>query len=136
MGLRITPEKIVRLNAGEIFVFGSNLGGRHSKGASLTALRKFGAIYGQASGLQGRSYGIPTKDRNLAILSISQIASHVYRFNNFAKENPQLIFYVTAIGTGLSRYKSKDIAPLFAAVINLENVYLPKMFIDILTNQI
>jgi len=135
MALRITPEKIVHLNDGEIFVFGSNFAGRHGAGAALTALRKFGAINGQGTGLQGRSYGIPTKDRNLNVLSVNQITPHVNRFIKFAIENPQLIFLVTPIGTGLARYKSKDIAPLFAGAINLENVYLPKMFIDVLTKQ-
>ena len=45
-----------------IFVFGSNLAGRHGAGAALCALREHGAIYGQGVGLQGNSYAIPTKD--------------------------------------------------------------------------
>lgn len=52
----IKPEKDV------IFVFGSNTQGRHGKGAAKVALDKFGAIYGQSSGLQGDSYAIVTKD--------------------------------------------------------------------------
>lgn len=52
-----TPEKITRLEPGQIFVFGSNLDGRHGKGAALTAMRKFGAKYGVAEGLTGQTYG-------------------------------------------------------------------------------
>ena len=49
-----------------IFVFGSNLAGRHGKGAALHARQHHGAIYGQGAGLQGDSYGNPTKDGNSA----------------------------------------------------------------------
>jgi hypothetical protein len=49
----------------EIFVFGSNLAGRHGKGSALEALKKHGAIYGQGVGPQGASYAIPTKDHTL-----------------------------------------------------------------------
>jgi hypothetical protein len=37
-----------------IFVFGSNLAGRHGKGAALWAREHRGAIYGQGRGRQGR----------------------------------------------------------------------------------
>ena len=45
----------------EIFVFGSNLAGRHGKGAALAALKEHGAVYGHGSGYRGNSYAIPTK---------------------------------------------------------------------------
>ena len=98
-----------------IFVFGSNHAGRHGKGAAKTALDKKGAIYGQGEGLQGRSYGIPTKDEKLHVLPLSDIEEHVNNFIEFALQNldPLVRFQVTAIGTGLSRYSHSDIAPLF-----------------------
>lgn len=129
---RYTPDRIITLEENGVFVFGSNRGGYHGAGAALTAMRKFGAIYGQASGLQGRSYGIPTKDRKLNILTIDEIKPHVDRFIKFAINNPQYTFYVTEIGTGLSRYKHKDIAPLFAMAINVDNIYLPQKFVTLL----
>ena len=57
---RVTPERITELGENEVFVFGSNLAGAHGGGAALLAYRKFGAIWGQGVGLQGKSYGIPT----------------------------------------------------------------------------
>lgn len=57
---RITNNRIQELNPGEIFVFGSNLEGAHGGGAALLAFRKWGAIWGQGTGLQGQTYGIPT----------------------------------------------------------------------------
>ncbi len=67
-----------------IFVFGSNLAGRHGKGAALAALRNHGAIYGQPVGLQGQSYAIPTKDQQLRPLSLSTIRISVEIFISFA----------------------------------------------------
>jgi len=126
---RTTPDIVYKLEKNEIFVFGSNLLGRHGAGAAKTAMIKFGAIYGQASGIQGKSYGIPTKGYTMKqILSTSEIKVHVDRFIEFAKQDYRT-FLVTEIGCGLSRYEPKDIAPLFIDAINVENIYLPKRFL-------
>ena len=55
MGLKFTPENITKLGVDEIFVFGSNLEGRHAGGAARVAYDKFGAVWGQGVGLQGNS---------------------------------------------------------------------------------
>ena len=96
-----------------IFVFGSNTAGRHGAGAAYVALIKFGAIPGQGVGLQGRSYGIPTKDHKLRTLPLYTVRHYVDRFKNFALEYPDLEFFITRIGTGLAGYNDEDIAPLF-----------------------
>ena len=123
-------DNITTLKENEIFVFGSNYAGRHGKGAALTALKKFGAIKGQGTGIMGRSYGIATKDRNLRTLSLSQIESQVKRFIAFARSNPSLTFLVTPIGCGLAGYKPKEITPMFKSVPT--NVKLPECFLNIL----
>lgn len=128
MNNRITPESIKVLTGKEIFVFGSNLSGRHGKGAAKTALT-WGAEWGKASGLQGRTYGIPTKDASIRrTLTIEEIKPFVNEFINFAKENQHLIFLVTEVGCGLAGYKPKDIASLFKEAIDIKNIHLPKRF--------
>jgi len=107
----------------QIFVFGSNLAGRHGKGAALTAYRKYGAIYGQGVGMQGNSFAIPTKDENLNTLPVNKIANYVDKFINYAALNPDLTFQVTRIGCGLAGYDDGDIAPLFKSAPN--NCILP-----------
>lgn len=114
----------------EIFVFGSNLAGRHGKGSALYARHKFEAIYGQGEGLQGRSYAIPTKDRNLNVLPLTEIEKHVNIFLEFARNHSEYIFNVTAIGCGLAGYKYEQIAPFFKDVP--ENVNLPSEFSECL----
>lgn len=98
----------------DIFVFGSNLAGRHGAGAALHARKHHGAINGQGEGLQGRSYGIPTKDEWLKTRGLVEIGKSVMRFLEFARSNPRLTFYVTPIGCGLAGYKREQIRPMFA----------------------
>lgn len=98
----------------EVFVFGSNLAGRHGLGAALHAKRHHGAVYGQGIGLQGNSYAIPTKNRELKVLAVSTIAYHVDQFLKVARACPKLQFNITRIGCGLSGYDwDTQIRPLF-----------------------
>jgi len=115
------------MNMIEIFVFGSNLAGRHGKGAAFFARKYCGAIYGQGIGLQGRSYAIPTKDEKLKTLPLTEIQKHVNVFLQFARATPELTFKVTPIGCGLAGYECSDIAPMFKDVP--DNVILPKEFL-------
>lgn len=96
-----------------IFVFGSNLAGRHGKGAALTAKQDFGAKYGVGIGRTGDAYAIPTKGYYLERLSLIDIRKHVDNFIDYAHKHPELEFYVTRIGCGLAGYTDKDIAPMF-----------------------
>ena len=111
---------IEELDEGEIFVFGGNGLGAHNGGAAAMAVAKFGAIYGQAEGLQGQSYAIDTMD------GFEVMAEQVLRFVEFAREHPELRFLVTEIGCGIAGYTPKEVAPLFAGVP--ENVVLPESF--------
>lgn len=125
---RTAPDWIHDLLPGQIFVFGSNTVGNHKKGAAKTAI-KWGAIWGQAAGLQGRTYGIPTKPRNMKqVLTIPQIQKYVDDFVEFARLHPELTFLVTEIGCGLAHYKVKQIAPLFIEAANLDNVHMTSRF--------
>lgn len=98
----------------KIFVFGSNLAGRHGAGAALDARRYHGAVYGVGEGLMGNAYAIPTKDRQLKSRSLDEIRASVETFLAFARETPELTYQVTRIGCGLAGYKDHEIGPLFA----------------------
>jgi len=96
-----------------IFVFGSNLAGRHGKGAALIAKQKYGAIQGVGEGLQNSSYAIPTKNARLEVLPYSVIAIGIASFLDTAYWHSELRFKITRIGCGLAGYKDDEIAPLF-----------------------
>jgi len=97
-----------------IWVFGSNLAGRHGAGAALVALESFGAQRGVGVGPQGRAYAIPTKDERLSVLPITSIRPHIDAFIDHAMANPDQRFFITRVGCGLAGYKDREIAPLFA----------------------
>lgn len=96
-----------------VFVFGSNLAGRHGKGAALWARQHRGAIYGQGVGRQGNSYAIPTKDERVRTLPLAVIASHIREFLDYAIAHPNIAFQLTPVGCGLAGYTRADIEPLF-----------------------
>ena len=97
----------------DIFVFGSNLAGRHGKGAALYARKHYGAEYGIGEGVTGRAYAIPTKTETLAVRPIADIKESVDRFIEYAWLHPMDRFQLTAIGCGLAGYTPDQIAPLF-----------------------
>lgn len=96
-----------------IFVFGSNTRGVHGAFAARDAVSFYGAIMGQAEGLQGRSYAIPTCDEAIRPLSLDAIEFAADRFIMFAARHPELTFLVTRIACGSAGYTDAEIAPLF-----------------------
>jgi hypothetical protein len=122
-----TPEQITALGENEIFVFGSNLAGVHGGGAARAAHRYFGAVMGEGVGLQGQSYAIPTMQGG-----VETIRPYVDEFVAFAKEHPDMRFFVTKIGCGIAGFSEWDIAPLFADAIDVENILLPREFVEVI----
>lgn len=123
-----SPENITELAPDEVFVFGSNLAGRHGAGAALLAMRQFGAVYGQGEGAMGRSYALPTKDRRLRVLPLAEIEVGIVSFLGHARRRPAATFMVTQVGCGLAHYTPAEIAPLFGPELPA-NVRLPASFI-------
>lgn len=123
--MRISSNWITELAPNEVFVFGSNLEGRHCSGAARLAFTKFGAAWGNGVGMCGQSYAIPTMQGG--VLSIKP---YVDDFLIFALNNKHLTFLVTEIGCGIAGFTPRDIAPLFRMVVdrNIQNVYLPESF--------
>lgn len=108
-----TEDAFTSIGENEVFVFGSNLAGRHGKGAAKIAKDRFGAVYGVGNGLTGNSYALPTKDYYLKTMSLAKIQSYINDFKYIAKLKPNKVFIVTRVGCGLAGYKDHEIAPLF-----------------------
>ncbi len=124
-----TPERISELKAYDIFVFGSNLAGSHGGGAARLAYNRFGAIWGQGVGLQGQSYAIPTMQGG-----VETIKPYVDEFIEFARQHPEMKFLVTRIGCGIAGFGVEEIAPLFQAAIDVENIILPQAFVMVISS--
>lgn len=125
--MRVSPDVISTLSDDEVFVFGSNLAGMHGGGAARFAFANFGAVWGQGTGLQGRSYAIPTMQGG-----VETIRPYVDEFIDFARKHPELKFLVTEIGCGIAGFSPSDIAPLFAEALEVENIWLPRRFLNVL----
>lgn len=97
-----------------VFVFGSNLGGKHAGGAARHAFDNLGAVWGQGEGLQGQSYALPTMSAEFQPLPLGVIRGHVATFIGFARANSEMRFQVTAVGCGIAGFNPRDIAPMFA----------------------
>ena len=120
-----TSERISELRENEIFVFGSNLAGAHGGGAAWLAYRRFGAVWGEGVGLHGRTYAIPTMQGG-----VDTVKPYVDDFILFSKEHKELTFLVTRIGCGIAGFRNEEIAPLFKDAICVENIILPKEFVE------
>lgn len=121
-GRRVASDRIATLGKNEIFVFGSNIQGAHGGGAAWYAHKQFGAEWGVGEGLTGRTYALPTMEGKA---SLKKAVDH---FIACAKEHPELIFLVTAVGCGIAGYRPDEVAPLFKEATSLENVFLPEVF--------
>jgi hypothetical protein len=103
-----------------VFVFGSNLAGRHGRGAAEIARERFGARYGVGEGRTGMSYAIPTKDKQLQVLTLPVIESNIREFLDYAQARQDLMFFITRVGCGLAGYLDADIAPIFKPLDNCD----------------
>ena len=130
---KFTPDYIDSLKPDQVFVFGSNLIGYHSGGASMMAMQRFGAVWGQAEGPQGQCYAIPVDIRGEAIDNVSiYMKRHIDRLISYAKSHKNKIFLVLKVGCGAAGFDEEFMAPFFKEVLEMDNVCLPKSFVEIL----
>ena len=93
------------------------------------ARKKFGAIWGQAEGLQGRSYAIPV-DYGKGVRNDIEVKAAIDRFISFAKQHPEYNFLVVRIGCATGGYRDDEIGPFFKEALNVNNIRLPKSFVE------
>jgi len=108
------PDNTTPKGRDAVFVFGSNLAGRHGMGSAKVAHVNFAAKYGCGQGPTGRAYAIPTKDRHLNTLPLEDIHESVAAFIRYAQAKPKTQFFITRVGCGLAGYQDAQIAPMFA----------------------
>ena len=131
MKKKLTPDNIQELTENQIFVFGSNMNGNHAGGAARLAVEKFGAVMGQAEGMQGQSYAIPTLDKDMQKVTEEELITYLGNFREFAEEHPEREFLLTAIGTGIAGFDTNYMAYMILRANLPDNVTLPKEFTKI-----
>ncbi len=127
MNYQYHNEDIIKtLPENTIFVFGSNLLGRHAGGAARTACLHFGAVQGVGRGWMGQSFAIPTINEHLEPMPLSQIQHYIDEFKVYVKNHPKNQYFITSIGCGIAGYQIEEIAPMFKGIA--KNVILPISF--------
>lgn len=126
---------ITSLPPNGIFVYGANTEGRHGLGAAKVAREKFGAIYGK-TGLQGQSYGIITKDLGATShpsVSVDEILKQIADLYEFARQRPDLEFYVAYSGKGknLNGYTPLEMAGMFMHFPSPDNIVFEEGFCEL-----
>ena len=114
----------------KIFVFGSNLAGRHGAGAAKYARERYSAEYGVGVGPTGCAYALPTKGYKLETLSLEFIELHIKDFIEYAEAHPDDEFMLTPIGCGLAGYRRDQIKPLIEKYNRPSNVIYTKEWED------
>ena len=104
---------ITKLAPNEVFVFGSNLAGRHGAGAARQAFKQFGAVMGVGEGLRGQSYAFPTLGRDLCQLPISRMEESRDQLYSVCADFPNKQFLLTKVGCGLAGHPEAIMRGLF-----------------------
>lgn len=137
---RFTPDVIDTLQENEVFVFGSNMAGRHAGGAAAKAYNDFGAEWGVGEGITGDSYALPTLDENFNKLTESELTDSFVKMIRCAQAYPEKTFLVTKVGCGIAGYELNEIRSALWAAFEimsdetgkddslLDNIILPKDF--------
>ena len=61
---------------------------------------------------------------------VDTIKPYVDAFIRFAKDHSRLTFFVTRIGCGIAGFRDEEIAPLFKDAIDVNNIILPREFVE------
>lgn len=132
--MRKTHDGTLILKPNQALLITTNPQGRHGKGNALVGM-KYGAIYGQARGPMGRTYGIITKDltkRKHPSIAKDFIIEQIGEFYQFAKRYWNVEFLIPYSGSGnkknLNGYTNAEMAEMFSHFEIPENILFEKEF--------
>jgi hypothetical protein len=109
-------DPIMQLEPNEVFVFGSNNKGKHSRGAALQARLQWGAKWGVGEGFTGQCWAFPTLDGSngqLSQLPIGAMEASRDRLYDACRQHTHKIFLLTKVGCGLAGYPEELMQGLF-----------------------
>ncbi len=109
-----------------VFVFGSDLDGKHESESALAAVRFHQAEKGAWSGSTGNAYVIPYLDNDGWTLPLEVIKNYVDPFVDFAKDYLENQFLIARFGCGPEAHTDEAMARLFAQAPN--NCRLPGLW--------
>lgn len=104
---------IASLLPNQVFIFGSNMAGKHYGGAAKQAADQFGAQYGVGEGLTGQCYAFPTLTADFKKVSNTQLHASRLRLYETANAHPETEFLLTKVGCGIAGFTESKMRRLF-----------------------
>lgn len=104
---------IVALKPNQVFVFGSNMAGRHGGGAARQAWLFFGAEQGVDEGSTGKCYAFPTLTEDMQQCSNTQLKASRLKLYKYAEANQDKEFLLTKVGCGIAGFSEEKMKRLF-----------------------
>jgi hypothetical protein len=96
-----------------VYVFGTDLGGRHEQDSALVAVRLHGAEAGKGSGATGNAYAIPYRNTRLELLPLDVIGNYTESFLRHAASQADTRFQVARFACETGAYGDSEMARLF-----------------------
>jgi hypothetical protein len=124
--LKFHKDMTVPTEPNSVFVFGSNLAGRHGAGSARYAFEHYGAASGVYNGPTGQAYAIPTVDSAIEPLPLEIIQMYVDKLVQYSLEHSDTTFFVTRIGCGIAGFTDEQISHLFYGWNSFHNFDLPE----------
>lgn len=104
---------ITKLEPNEVFVFGSNMAGRHGAGAALQAAQEWGAERGVGEGITGQCYAFPTLGSHLELIPAHWLEQSRDKLYEACMARPDKRFLLTKVGCGIAGYPESLMRGLF-----------------------
>ncbi len=113
MSVPATKASSAAASAEPIYVFGTDIAGRHAPESAVTAARLYGAEAGKGAGASGSSYAIPYRNSEQALLPLTVIRNYLDDLFTYAASQPGSLFHVARFGCEPGAYKDTELADLF-----------------------
>lgn len=118
-----------------IYVFFSNIEGKHESGAAKVSYEKFGAVWGKAFHSMGQSYAICVKWRVTA-KDIKFMQAQIETLYYWCKKNKESDFYVMCNAhANLGEYTPDEMVKVFKSHPIPENIVFEEGFAKLITGQ-
>ena len=117
----MTPPDAHRWTRSEVMVYGCNADGTETE-------------RGHAETVGGRFNRHPLKgygNRGIGA-SLDEVSEGVREFISHARQHPEMRFHVRELGCEKGGFSPEQIAPLFVDAVAVENILLPKSFVNLL----
>ncbi len=128
--LKVTPTTATNE---PVFVFGTDLAGKHRNESAATAVEFHAAATAKGSGASGNAYAIPYRSSNDELLPAEVITNYLDSLFELARSEPHRLFQVARFGCEAGAHGDAGMARLFARAP--ANCLLPGLWLRALNDQ-